>query len=323
MKRVCVIVATAVLLAGGAAFADARQHFLAGQDYYTQGRYEKAIAEFEEAYRLDPRPLLLYNLAQAWEKIGNLEKAVDYLKKYVEADPGNDDRATLVERISTLEERIAATGVTVTCNEVGAKVYVDDKEVGTTPITGNVKLSAGNHKIQVSKPGFDDFKMSLAVTVGQAIPVDVTLEAGQAGAAPAAVSAGSDQGAGQPTEGQAPDEGAKKIGALDVVPWVIAGVGAVGAGVGWGVLGSMAKNKQPADANADPGAQDDAHKLAIIADVVGAAGAAIAAAGVAWGVVRIIQKKKGESAEPTAGAQVSFAPFAGEGTGGAVAVVQF
>jgi len=331
MKRACVIVAAAVLLAGTTAFADARQHFMAGQDYYTQGRYEKAIAEFEEAYRLDPRPLLLYNIGQAWEKLGDLVKAVDFLKRYLDADPNNAERTTLLNKLASLQERLDNTGVQIKCAEADATVYVDGKEVGKTPIPGIVKLDAGAHKVQVSKKGFEDFKMSVAVTAGQSLPVDVALEAGQAGPPPGVVTPptiGESEGEGDGDQSNVEVDTGKKIEALDVVPWVIAGVGVIGVGVGWGVLGSLAKKAQPADANADPDAQDAAHKKALIADIVGGVSAAIAVGGAVWGIIRIVQKKKGESAEPAAtepaaGAEVSFAPVIGPEAGGVAAVVTF
>ena len=327
MKRVCVIVAATVLLAGSTAFADARQHFLAGQDYYTQGRYEKTIAEFEEAYRLDPRPLLLFNIGQAWEKLGDLVKAVDFLKRYLEADPNNEDRTTLLNKVASLQERLDNTGVQIKCAEADATVYVDGKEVGKTPVAGIVKLDAGAHKIQVSKKGFEDFKMTVAVTAGQSVPVDVALEAGQAGPPPAAVtppSIGESEGEGETGETDVQVDTGKKVEALDVVPWVIAGVGVIGVGVGWGVIGSLAKKAEPSDPVAEPDKQDDAHSKAKIADIIGIASAAVAAGGAIWGIIRIVQKKKGESAEPVAeSAAVSFAPVIGDETGGVAAVVNF
>jgi tetratricopeptide (TPR) repeat protein len=329
MKRVCIIVVAAVLLAGTTAFADARQHFLAGQDYYTQGRYEKAISEFEEAYRLDPRPLLLYNIAQAWEKLGDLVKSVDYLKKYLEADPNNEERTTLLNKLASLQERLDNTGVVIKCAEANATVYVDGKEIGKTPLAGIIKIDSGAHKVQVSKKGFEDFKMSVAVTPGQSVPVEVTLEPGQAGPPPTVVAPPVEkpEGEGEPEgeEGKTDVEvdTGKKVEALDVVPWVIAGVGVVGVGVGWGVLGSLAKKAQPPDPALEPDKQDAAHKKGIIADIVAGASLAVAAAGATWGIIRIVQKKKGESAEPAAGAAVSFAPVIGPEAGGVAAVVEF
>ena len=169
MRRLgCVAIAVAVLFIASASFAGARQHFMAGQSYYTQGKYQKAIDEFEEAYRLDPRPLLLFNIAQAYEKIGKLEETVDYLKRYLEAEPDAEERTSLLNKIANLEERIANTGVEIKGGEAGSKVLVDGEEVGTLPIPEVISLSVGAHKIQVVKKGFEDFKMSVAVSSGNA-----------------------------------------------------------------------------------------------------------------------------------------------------------
>ena len=332
MKRICLIMAAALFLAGFNALADARQHFLAGQDYYSQGRYEKAVEEFEEAYRLDPRPLLLYNIAQAHEKMGHLVKAVDYLKRYLEADPDTDERTTLLNKVANLEARIAKTGIKVTSNEAEAIIYIDGKEVGTTPVAGVIPLEVGAHKVQVSKKGFEDFKMNLAVSSGQTTPVEVTLEPGLSGPAPVAdlpdEGEGEEEGEGEGEE--EPEEDGKKVDPLDVVPWVVTGVGAIGAGVGWGVLGSMAKSAQPSEDLKDTDydqykkKQDDAHTKAVVADVVGAVGAAIAVGGLVWGIMRITKKGGDEEEVPAEGeADVAVVPFFGGDSGGVVATVQF
>ena len=99
MRILIVIVGFAVLLAASSASAQAaKQHFMAGQSYYQQGRYEKAIEEFEEAYRLDPKPLLLYNIAQSHEKLGNLKEAVEYLEKFLKEDPDTDQKKSLQDK---------------------------------------------------------------------------------------------------------------------------------------------------------------------------------------------------------------------------------
>lgn len=87
----------------------AKIHFQAGALHYERGAYEKAIEEFNEAYRLTQRAALLYNIAQAYEKLGKLPEARDHFKRYLEsgqAEPG--EVATLEDKIKTLEERIAA-----------------------------------------------------------------------------------------------------------------------------------------------------------------------------------------------------------------------
>lgn len=312
MKHIIAVIAVAVLVAGTSALAGARQHFMAGQDYYTQGRYEKAIEEFEEAYRLDPRPLLLFNIAQAHEKLGHLEKAVDYLKRYLEAEPDSEDRTTLLNKVANLEARIAKTGIKVTCNVAEAKVYVDGEEVGKTPIAQIVPVSPGAHKVQVSKSGFKDFTMSVAISSGQSTPVEATLEPGESGPPPVAPldlegeGAGEGEGEGK-GEGEGEEEGGGKIEPLDVVPWAIAGVGAVAAIVGLGIVGGMAM------------ANDD-HDQAVIADIIGWPGVALAAGGTAWGIYNLTA---GADEEPGEGSEVAVVPMVGDTGAGVTAVVQF
>jgi hypothetical protein len=321
MKHICVIIALAGLFAGSSALAGARQHFMAGQDYYTQGRYDKAIEEFEEAYRLEPKPLLLYNIAMAQEKVGELVKAVDYLKRYLEATPDNEDRTTLLAKVANLETRIAKTGIKITASEAEATVYVDGKDIGKTPVAGVIPLSVGAHKIKVSKKGFEDFKMNVAVSSGQTTPIEATMEKGQVGPAP--VIAEGDEEEGDDEE----EEDGEGVEALDVVPWAVAGVGGVTAIVGWGVIGAMAKSKQPADPDADPAAQNDAHDMAFIADILGGVGAAIAVGGTIWGIMRLTKKDGGDEEpgvddETDVDVEVSVLPIFGD-TNGVAAVIRF
>ncbi len=319
MKHICVIIAIAVLFAGSSALAGARQHFMAGQDYYTQGRYDKAIEEFEEAYRLEPKPLLLYNIAMAQEKVGELEKAVDYLKRYLEATPDNEDRTILLAKVANLEARIAKTGIKITASEAEATVFVDGKDVGKTPVAGVIPLSVGAHKIKVSKKGFEDFKMNVAVSSGQTTPVEAVMEPGQAGTAKVI-----EEGDEEESDDEEKEDG-EGVEAMDVVPWVVAGVGGITAIVGWGVIGGMAKGKQPADSEADPAAQNDAHDMALIADILGGVGAAIAVGGAIWGIMRLTKKKGGgekPGVEDEADVEVSVLPIFGD-TNGVAASVRF
>ena len=88
---------------------------------------------------------MLYNISQAHEKLGNLQESVDYLKRFLEAEPDSDDRSTLLNKIANLEERIAKTGIKVTVDQPEAVIFVDDAEVGRSPVAGVIPLSPGAH----------------------------------------------------------------------------------------------------------------------------------------------------------------------------------
>lgn len=84
----------------------ARVFYLNGERLYNEGRYEEAVVAFQSAYSLSPRPLLLFNMANAYERLGKLQEAIDTLNKYrVFADPVEQD--ILLARVQTLETRLA------------------------------------------------------------------------------------------------------------------------------------------------------------------------------------------------------------------------
>src|SRR6187399_432302 len=73
---------------------EARRHFDVALECYSRGRYRDAIAELEAARRLDPAGKdLVYNLALVHEKLGELEVALAYLRRYLGMERDPDERA--------------------------------------------------------------------------------------------------------------------------------------------------------------------------------------------------------------------------------------
>lgn len=84
----------------------ARELYLQGDRYYSEGRYELAVSAFQESYDLSGRPLLLFNLANAYERLGRYAEALDALRRYQPSAPPHEQMA-LRSRIASLEERAA------------------------------------------------------------------------------------------------------------------------------------------------------------------------------------------------------------------------
>jgi tetratricopeptide (TPR) repeat protein len=92
------------LHAQAASSADDRARLLYsnGRMLFDEERYDDALLAWQEAYALSGRPLLLYNIALAHEKLGNYGEAVDLLYKYrVYATP--DEQQGLIEQIAELQ----------------------------------------------------------------------------------------------------------------------------------------------------------------------------------------------------------------------------
>lgn len=87
----------------------ALQHYEIGERHYNEGSYEEAISQWLAAYRLSPRPLILFNIANAYERLGRYEEAIDALERYrAEAPP--EEHAQLDARLTHLRERARGGG---------------------------------------------------------------------------------------------------------------------------------------------------------------------------------------------------------------------
>lgn len=76
-------------------------------DLYRQGRYGEAIALLREAYRLNPDPILQYNLARSCEQLGDYVCAIDAYETYLAAAEPSD-RVSVEARLARCRARLAA-----------------------------------------------------------------------------------------------------------------------------------------------------------------------------------------------------------------------
>jgi tetratricopeptide (TPR) repeat protein len=116
MRRWLVVLLCVAGLGGRALADDVRQtdtqaakiHFQAGEQYYKSSHYLEAISEFKEAYRLSQAAALLYNIAQAYDRMCDVAHAREYLQKYIDTgqtDPG--ELAGLKEKLRGYDRRLA------------------------------------------------------------------------------------------------------------------------------------------------------------------------------------------------------------------------
>jgi len=68
----------------------AEYFFMRGNEYYRQGNYDSAIAEYNKALQLNPNDASAYNnLGLAYESLGQYQKAIEYLQKSLQLDPND------------------------------------------------------------------------------------------------------------------------------------------------------------------------------------------------------------------------------------------
>ena len=87
----------------------ARAAFQKGQTEYNLGNYDEAARQFEETYRIKPVPALLFNIAQCYRFMGNLDKAVQTYRAYLRNAPANDKNIALAnELLQQVETALAS-----------------------------------------------------------------------------------------------------------------------------------------------------------------------------------------------------------------------
>lgn len=84
----------------------ARAAFQEGDRLYYEGDYQGAVLKFEQAYAMSGRIEMLFNLANAHERLGNYTQASGALRGYIPHAPQNG-RASLERRLARLEELAA------------------------------------------------------------------------------------------------------------------------------------------------------------------------------------------------------------------------
>ncbi len=87
---------------------EGKKLWLEGAKSYNLGNYEDAAKQWEAAYLTCEDPEILFNLAQAHRKLGNLERSRDLFKSWLRENPAADsaEREEVKEWVAGLEARI-------------------------------------------------------------------------------------------------------------------------------------------------------------------------------------------------------------------------
>lgn len=154
----------------------ARTRFFQGVELYKEGSFEAALAEFKQAYRLNPSYRVLYNIAQTHFELHDYVNSYLTLKDYLQQ--GSNDisasrRSQVDELNQKLEKRIAR--LDISCNVDGAEVRIDDIATGNTPLAASVLVNAGPRRVSVVKAGYPVAARIVTVAGGDQVKVKIDM----------------------------------------------------------------------------------------------------------------------------------------------------
>jgi hypothetical protein len=161
--------------------ARARAFYAEGEELFRKELYAAAIDNFRKAHEIIPHPVNLYNIARAYEKLGDADNCVTgyeaYLDFFRRANSGKDPSDIVDVRASIAKcQLLRRPEVTIKSDPAGAKIYLDDKTklLGQTPFT--MQLDPGRYQLYLTLDGYLPFEEAFEVRPGQPVSLSFKLE---------------------------------------------------------------------------------------------------------------------------------------------------
>jgi hypothetical protein len=143
---------------------------------YENGDYQGALLKLRGSYDQSKDPRLLWNMAACEKNLRHYSEVMRLIDRYV-AEGGPlvtaEDRAAAETLVAAV--RGFVTDLVIEVDQPGAAVFVDESPIGTTPISGSVRVDMGMRTIRISKDGFVDFTLRRDLPGGQGSRVVVQL----------------------------------------------------------------------------------------------------------------------------------------------------
>jgi PEGA domain len=180
-----------------AALNQAKMLFNAGSQAYDLAHYDVAIQAFEGAYKLVPRPAILFAIAQAarkeWvatQQTAPLRKAVETYRAYLAAEKDGPRAAEAVTALADLQPELDArdksngsapappptsteatpTRILVSVEAPDAMISMDGGAPARAPLISDV--AAGKHHVHITAPGFYDEEHDVVAVANALVPFD-------------------------------------------------------------------------------------------------------------------------------------------------------
>ena len=136
---------------------------------------EAALAELDEANRLESETLIEWNLARVEQELGRPVRALEHVERFLAGAPAGHARRVEAEALaSVLRTRVAS--VWVEAQVASARVLIDGEVRGTTPLSAAIRVPAGEVTVEVSAPGYQTGARRIRVAGETETRVRVELE---------------------------------------------------------------------------------------------------------------------------------------------------
>lgn len=190
------IAVTGDALAQGSPDDQAKTLFNVGAQAYESGQFPAAIQAFQEAYRLSPRPGILFSMAQAHRKQyfvsrspAHLQAALSRYREYIAKVEQGGRRSDAAQAIAELEPIASREGVAgpsaptadvkrttrlmVSSQTSGATIELDGGKPSALPLI--VEIKPGKHALRIRAGGYFEEEREIQVAEGGVAALDIPL----------------------------------------------------------------------------------------------------------------------------------------------------
>lgn len=162
--------------------AQAKERFIEGRALLEKGNSQDAIKAFEDAYRLSGRSEMLFYIAQAHEKDGQLLEAQKSYQRYLDENPDASNAEDVLDIIIKLSQRIKKeyARLQVTTELPARAVFVSPEDQPRCTTTEDdptcvITLKPGSHKIIVKAKDMPSFEQEVTLSAGEVRPLKIKL----------------------------------------------------------------------------------------------------------------------------------------------------
>jgi hypothetical protein len=156
---------------------EAKADYEAAKLLHSDGDFAGALVKFLAAYDKSKDPRLLWNVAACEKSLRHYSSALVYVRRYLAEGKAVLSEADVAEAEALLKAIEPLTAVIdLSVDQQGARVFLDDKPIGETPLTGPILVDLGTRKLRVEKDGFEPYREELTIGDSPRIKLVAKLE---------------------------------------------------------------------------------------------------------------------------------------------------
>lgn len=155
----------------------AEELFEQGTAAFDAGRFVEAEAKFEQAWTIKQTHDIAGNLGIVKRQLGKHREAAQHISwalQHLPPSEGSSTRKGLEQELQKARGEVSVLRVQV--NVAGASVTINGRDVGQSPIAGDVFADAGAVTVVARREGYRAAQASLTVTKGESREVSLVLE---------------------------------------------------------------------------------------------------------------------------------------------------